>query len=77
MAILKCSSSKMPYVYEKSLGNSAYIGDGIEDSQHRLQKRKKRDNRIRLINGDLVKTIPFSCMGMETDYDGIDLESAF
>lgn len=69
MAPLK--SLQMSYVYEKTFG-----GCGLTTTNHKTTTQngkktlRKRENRIRLISGDLVKTIPFSCMGMETDYDG-------
>ncbi|KAH7694208.1 hypothetical protein AAVH_38750, partial [Aphelenchoides avenae] len=35
---------------------------------------RRADNRIRIIKGDLVKPIPLSCLGMESDYELSDWE---
>lgn len=53
-----------PHVYSKSL-NAKFAGSNTI---------AKRDTRLRIIKGDLVKPIPLSSLGMESDYELSDRE---
>jgi hypothetical protein len=43
-------------------------------SPHVYSKSMKKDSKVRIIKGDLVKPIPLSSLGLESDYELSDLE---
>lgn len=53
-----------PHFYSKSL-NTKYMNSN---------KITKGDTSLRIIKGDLVKLIPLSSLGMESDYELSDQE---
>jgi len=56
-----------PHVYSKTLPpKSATVCTGTGGG--------KRDSRLRVIKGDLVRPIPLSSLGMESDYELSDWE---
>ncbi|KAI1710059.1 hypothetical protein Ddc_13597 [Ditylenchus destructor] len=55
-----------PHVYSKSVPSKC-VGSGANSGS-------KRETKLRIIKGDLVKPIPLSSLGMESDYELSDWE---
>jgi hypothetical protein len=43
-------------------------------SPHVYSKNLKKDSKVRIIKGDLVKPIPLSSLGLESDYELSDCD---
>lgn len=72
---------QFPHVYSKSFptktGCTGMVMTGASSSTPSGygSTGSRRDNRLRIIKGDLVKPIPLSSLGMESDYELSDWEA--